>query len=215
MDINWYGCTCFRITERGHTSVVTDPHSPGQDLAELRLRADLVTVSHDSTAHQPEQIRDQRYVISGPGEYEIGELFVTGIPLHIHDAASDQIRDNVAYHFEYPNQLNVLHMGALRQLPDQSVIEQLDEVHVLLLPVGAAALSGDQLADLIGMIEPKYVVPMQPRCVNAADYAAAVEGFLKAMGVNNVETQDVLRVTASNLPEQTQVVVLCATSVGN
>ena len=33
MDITWYGNSCFRITERGHTTVLTDP-SPSLDLAQ-------------------------------------------------------------------------------------------------------------------------------------------------------------------------------------
>lgn len=215
MDINWYGYSCFRITERGHTTVVTDPHHPEQDLAEMRLRADLVTVSHDEAARQAEQIREQRYVIEGPGEYEVGELFVTGIPLHRYDTANEQTFKNVAYHLAYPNALTVLHLGVLRQVPDQSIIEQLDEVHALLLPVGGSGVTSDQLADLISLIEPNMVVPMRPPDVAAPEYAAAVDGFLKAMGVSQVETRDSLRITPSNLPEQTQVVVLCATKAGN
>ena len=208
MDINWYGYSCFRITERGHTSVVTDPYHPSLDLAELRLKADLVTVSHEGAGEQVNDIRDQQYVITGPGEYEIGELFVTGIALHHHEPENGAVNHNVAYHFEYPNSLNVLHLGILHQLPDQSVLEQLDQVNALLLPVENAVLSGDELADLISVIEPNFVVPMQPASLAHDDYSSAVDAFLKTMGVNNVEAQDGLRVTPSAMPEQTQVVLL-------
>ena len=156
MDINWYGYSCFRITERGHTSVVTDPYHPSLDLAELRLKADLVTVSHEGAGEQVNDIRDQQYVITGPGEYEIGELFVTGIALHHHEPENGAVNHNVAYHFEYPNQPERLASGhVLHQLPDQSVLEQLDQVNALLLPVENAVLSGDELADLISVIEAK------------------------------------------------------------
>lgn len=208
MEITWYGYSCFRITERGHTSIVTDPYHPALDLADLRLKADLVTVSHNPAEHQAGSIRDCQYVISGPGEYEVGGLFVTGIALHRHDEADDAILKNVACHFEYPNSLNLLHMGRLRQLPDQSIIEQLDDVHALLLPIGGTALGSDQLADLISMIEPNYLVPMQPPDVSDAGFAAALDTFFKGMGVAQAEPQDALRVTASGLPEQTQVVHL-------
>ena len=79
MDIAWHGYSCFRITERGHTSVVTDPFAERGDAGKLRLAADLVTVSHERARHRVADIRDQKYVIAGPGEYEVGELFVTGI----------------------------------------------------------------------------------------------------------------------------------------
>lgn len=208
MDIAWHGFSCFRITERGHTSVVTDPFGTKKALAKMRLNADLVTVSHDQAGHRVGEVRGQVYVIAGPGEYEVGELFVTGIALHHHDAENDRVLDNVAYHFEYPNALNVLHLGALRQLPDPSIFEQLDQVNVLLLPVEAAHHGGDQLADLISVIEPNYVVPMQPIRLRDADYSLAVEAFLKLMGVSGLTMQDGLRVTPTSLPEQTQVAIL-------
>ncbi len=208
MDITWYGFSCFRITERGHTTVVTDPHHPRLKLTKLGLKADLVTISHDCMAEQVEAIRGEKYVICGAGEYEVGELFVTGIPLHIQVEETGTVRSNIAYHLEYPNNLNILHLGMLHQKPEQSIIEQLGDVHVLLLPVGGAALSGDDLADLISMIEPSYALPMQPLDVSEAAFTTALEGLLTGMGVANVEWRDMLRVTSSGLDEQTQVIRL-------
>ena len=130
-----------------------------------------------------------------------------------HDAENGQILGNVAYHFEYPTDLNVLHLGVLRALPDQSIIEQLDDVHALMLPLGGSVLGSDELADLIGVIEPSFVVPMRSPGVSVSEFSSALEGFLKAMGVSGVEASDSLRVSASNLPEQTQVALLQAESL--
>lgn len=208
MDIHWYGFSCFRIAERGHTTVVMDPHHPRLNLAKLGLKADLVTVSHEHMAEQVEAIRGEAYLISGAGEYEVGELFVTGIPLHAHDSETGKVSKNIAYHLEYPNNLNVLHLGTLHQKPDQSIIEQLDEVHVLLLPVGGAGLSGDDLADLISLIEPSFVLPIQPASVRDEAFATALDALLASMGSAEVEWQDMLRVTSSGLGEQTQIIPL-------
>ena len=215
MDITWYGRSCFRISERGHTSVVTDPHKPKRGAPELKLRANLVTVSHDQKSHRVEQVKDSDYVISSPGEYEIGELFVTGMALHIYDSERDEVLDNIAYLIEYPNQLNVLHLGNLRAMPDQSIIEQIDEVQVLLLPVnGADGLRGEQMTEIISLIEPSIVVPMN-HGGGATANSDMLDGFLKAMGIGQLKAEDSLRVTASNLPEQTQVVLLRQSNAGN
>ena len=153
-------------------------------------------------------------MISGAGEYEVGDLFVTGIPLHIHDPEKDRVLDNIAYLFEFANNLSVLHLGKLRQVPDQSMIEQLDEVNVLMMPVnGSAGLPNEQLAELISLIEPNLVVPMYSAKMENAGEETIVEGFLKAMGVGQTEPVDNLRVTTSALPEQTQVALLRASSV--
>ena len=188
--------------------MVTDPFGAKKALAKMRLNADLVTVSHKRAEHRVDDIRDQKYVIAGPGEYEVGELFVTGIALRHHDLEKDVVSDNVAYHFEYPNGLNVLHLGALHQLPDPSIFQRLDQVNTLLLPVEDALLAGDQLADLISVIEPNYVVPMRPIRLRDSDFSTAMDGFLKLMGVNSVEAKDGLRLTPTSLPEQTQVALL-------
>ena len=212
MDITWFGRACFRIVERGHTSIVTDPYKPKRGAPALKLQADLVTVSHDPGAHQLDQVKDRHYVISSPGEYEVGELFVTGIALHYHDAESDRVHDNIAYLFEYPNQLTILHLGNLHEVPSQSFLELLDEVHVLLLPVGGkGGLPGEQLAEVISLIEPNFVVPMHVDGGRAAAHAKALEGFFKALGMSQVEAIDSLRVSASVLPEQTQITPLTTT----
>ena len=138
---------------------------------------------------------------------KLGELFVTGIPMHVYDEEQERVRENVAYLFEYPNHLTVLHLGNLHQVPDQSIIEQLGEVHVLLAPVEGG--QSDQVMDAVALVEPNYVVPM-----HALDGAAAesdsLERFLKAMGISRPEAMSALRVASSSLPEQTQVALLRA-----
>ena len=207
MDISFYGKNCFRISERNHTTVVTDPHKPAKGAPPLDLPADLVTISHDRKQHDETQVAQHRYVIDGAGEYEVGELFVRGIPLHLHDPEKDQVLLNIAYHFEYPNQLNVLHLGKLREAPDEAVLEQFGVVNVLLLPVSPrGGLADEQLSDLVSLIEPAFVVPMvQAEKQSAHD--SAVEQFIKAMG-KEAEIRDSLRVTQNSLDDSTRLVVL-------
>ena len=211
MDITWYGASCFRITERGHTTVLTDPYPPALGCAQRGPKADLATISHQRAAQQLDALPGEPYLISAPGEYEIGELFVTGIPLQVQGTDGEPPRRSIAYHFEYPNSLNFLHLGALHQPPDQSIIEQFAQVHVLLLPIGSA-LSGDQLADLINIIEPSFVLPMHSADLDEAAFDAALDAFFKTMGIARPELQAALRVTAADLEEQTQVICLLPSS---
>ncbi|MXV92207.1 MAG: MBL fold metallo-hydrolase [Chloroflexi bacterium] len=210
LDITYYGGSCFRITERGPPSVLTDPHLPAERLAALKLRANLITLSHAADAQQLAHIRECQYTIAGAGEYEVGQLFVTGFPLHRYAEADASILHNVAYIIEYPNGLTLLHLGALNAPPDLAIAEQLDEVHALMLPIGGETLSSDQMADLISAIEPSFVLPMRHARLLAAEYPAALEGFLKAMGAGEVTEQDNLRLSATSLPETTQIVLLRA-----
>ena len=116
-----------------------------------------ITISHDEPGHNfVEAIKTEPHVIRGPGEYEIGGVFVTGIAMH--DVASG--RHNVAYLFDY-NNLTVLHLGDLAHVPDQSEVEALGQVNVLLIPVGGGkGLKADEAAEVVTLIEPYFVVPI-------------------------------------------------------
>ena len=52
MEITWYGHSCFRLTERSLATVVTDPYDHRQvGYESLKLKGDIVTVSHNTPGH--------------------------------------------------------------------------------------------------------------------------------------------------------------------
>ena len=208
MDIVWYGHSCFRISERGQAAIVTDPF--GQDLGyEIpRLKADIVTVSHDAPGHNfLAAIKGYEHVISGPGEYEIGGVFIMGIATF--DQTQEIPRRNVVYVFDY-NSLIVAHMGDLDHVPSQSMIDALGPVDIALIPVGGGkSLSSSQAAEVVSLLEPSLVVPMHYRTETLLGLELdPVDRFLKEMGINSIQEETILRVSAGSLPEQTQVVLL-------
>ena len=210
MDITWYGLSCFRLMERGQTTIVTDPFTEAIGLAVPRLKGDVVTISHDEPGHNGvEAVKGYEHVLNGAGEYEIGGVFITGLPMHHIDNENGTHRRNVAYLFKYPNDLTVLHLGDLSHVPDQSTIEDLGEVHVALVPVGGGnTLSAAMAAEVIALIEPNFIVPMHYEMNGLTIALDPVDKFLKAMGVSRVQEVDTLRVLPGALPEQPEVVVL-------
>jgi L-ascorbate metabolism protein UlaG (beta-lactamase superfamily) len=207
LDITWYGLSCFRVTERGQITVVTDPYAEGIGLPMPKLKGDVVTVSHDSPGHNNiEAVKGAQYVVAGAGEYEIGGVFFTGVAMH--NPENEAARPNIAVLIEYDN-LRVLHMGDLSHVPNQSDVEDFGEVNVLLLPVGGGGgLKSTLAADVVALIEPHYVVPMHYALPGLAVELEPVDHFLKTMGVSNPQEEEMLRVTVSGLPEQPQVVML-------
>lgn len=207
MEITWYGYSCFRITERNKISVVTDPYGDSIGLPPLKLKADVVTVSHQEAGHNNvSAVKGDARLIAGPGEYEIGGVFITALAMHFIE--QDTARMNIAYLFDYDN-LTVLHLGDLAHIPDQSTIEALGEVNVLLLPVGGGnGLRAAQAAEVVALIEPNFIVPMHYALPGLKFQLDPVDKFLKAMGIGKVQESEALKVTAGELPEQSQVVVL-------
>ncbi len=124
MEINWYGHSCFRLSERGMASVVTDPYdSKVIGYEPLKLKADIVTVSHDSPGHNNVSAvkgtgKGDPKVITGQGEYEIGEVFITGIQTDGIDKKHEGEIKNTLYVFDYYG-LTVAHMGDMTRVPTQ------------------------------------------------------------------------------------------------
>jgi L-ascorbate metabolism protein UlaG (beta-lactamase superfamily) len=208
LDITWYGHSCFRLTERGQITIVTDPYSSEIGLPALRLKGDVVTISHQQPGHNYiEGVKGASYTLNGPGEYEIGGVFIDGIAMHYVDDAGE-VRDNVAYVIRF-DELTVLHLGDLAHVPDQSTIESLGEVNVALVPVGGGrGLKSGQAAEVIALIEPNYIVPMHYALPGLTVDLDPVDRFLKEMGVSSAQEDELLRVTIAALPEQPQVVLL-------
>lgn len=208
MEITWYGHSCFRITERGYATVVTDPFDANLGYEVPRLKADIVTVSHLAPGHSNlSAIKGYQRVIDGPGEYEIGEVFIIGVATF--DPAAAQPRRNVVYVLDY-NGLTVAHLGDLDHVPNQSMIESLGPIDVALIPVGGGGgLVSSQAAEVVSLLEPSIVIPMHYRTDALLGLELdPVDRFLREMGVNNIQQEASLRITGGALPEQTQVVVL-------
>jgi L-ascorbate metabolism protein UlaG (beta-lactamase superfamily) len=210
LDITWHGHSCFRITERGQTTIVTDPYYPeAVGLPELKVKGDIVTISHpeDPTLNNAEAVKGYNYTLQGAGEYEFEGTFVWGLPLHNPKADGGQY--NFGYQVQYESGLNVLHLGRLTYLPEQSLIKDLGDVHVLLLPIGGVySLRPSIAAEVVALIEPSYVVPMQYNLPGMALDLGELEAFTKAMGISKIEKDDYLRVNSTTMNEQPQVIIL-------
>jgi len=210
MEIVWYGHSCFRLSERGLATVVTDPFDytvAGYEA--LKLKADIVTVSHDAPGHNfVSAVKGKSHVLTGPGEYEIGGVFITGVQTNGYSKRTADEPRNSLYVFEY-NGITVAHLGDLRRVPSQTEIEALGAVDVALVPVGGGVgLNAAKAAEVVSLLEPGIVIPMHFSTPASLLKLAPLSKFLKEMGLGKVEQQDILKVTRTTVPEETRVVVL-------
>jgi len=210
MEINWYGHSCFRLTERTLATVVTDPFNHqvvGYD--PLKIKADIVTVSHDAPGHNfVGVVKGTSHVIRGPGEFEIGGVFITGVQTDGHSKQDTGKPSNTLYVFDYEG-LTIAHLGDLRQVPTQAEVEALGSVNVVLIPVGSGGgLNAAKAAEVVSLLEPNIVIPMHYATPATKLTLDPLDKFLKEMGLGIPETLPTLKVTANNLPEETRVVVL-------
>lgn len=205
MEITWHGHSCFRIIERGLATVVTDPYDHQLiGYKALKLKADIVTLSHDEPGHNfLEGVKGNDWEISGAGEYEIGGVFITAVP------TKNEKNSNMVYVFDYGS-VTIGHMGDMRKVPSRAQVEALGNVDVALVPVGGGkALNAAKAAEVISLIEPGIVIPMHYKTPASKLKLDSLRRFLQEMGLSaSEETAPSLKVTPSSISEETRVVVL-------
>lgn len=215
MEITWLGHSCFRVRNRSAT-VVTDPYGKDVGLVLPRVRADIVTVSHDADDHNyVKGVKGDFKVLLGPGEYEVSGVFVTGIELSDRKAITKAVKGeaqpprNTVFLIELDD-LTVCHLGDLSTVPTQAMMEEsLRSVDVLMIPVGGGeSLTAAQAAEVVSLLEPHIVIPMHYKTKGSNLKLDVVSKFLKEMGLDKVDEQEVLKIERGGLPEETQVVLL-------
>jgi L-ascorbate metabolism protein UlaG (beta-lactamase superfamily) len=208
MEIDWFGHACFRLRGRDGT-VIIDPYDKEIGLSFARPRGDLVTISHDHPGHSfTKGVKGDPKIIDGPGEYEIKNIFVTGVP-SAHDKKGGKERGtNTIYVFDIDG-LTVCHLGDLGHVLSQTQVEALGNINVLLVPVGGVStISGSEAAEIVSLLEPQIVIPMHYAHADLAFKLETPAKFFKEMGIKAPEPVSSLKVTKDSLPNETQVVVL-------
>lgn len=175
MDITSLGHGSFRIKGKAAT-FVTDPYKFPK-----RVEADIVTASGKQEVGM---IDGNPYVINGPGEYEVKGVGVVGIPTGA----------NTIYRIEIDG-VAIVHLGALNRMLTSTEVDELDGVHILMVPVAFL-----QAVAVINEIEPMVVIPMNYE-------KPQLDAFLKEIG-KEVIPQQKLSITKDKLPVEMQVIVL-------
>lgn len=203
MEIQFYGANCVRIGNKKVT-VLVDDNLTNYGLKSVASADDIAIFTLDKGSKNP-----HRFLIEGPGEYEISEVSVSGIPARAHLDESG-LRATM-----YSLQMQGFSIGILGHIhPDLSddQLEMLGILDVLIVPVGGSGFTLDATgaANLVKKIEPKIVIP-----THYADSGlsfevpqADVTAFLTEIGASEPERLDVLKLKESEFGEKTRVVVL-------
>lgn len=216
MTITYHGHSCFKIKSKRGT-VVTDPFSEYVGFPLPSLSADLVTVSHQHPDHNASNKvattarRSKPFIIDAAGEYEVGGISVFGVP-SFHDNSQGAERGRNTIFTMLVDGLRVCHLGDLGHELSSSMIEEIGEIDVLLVPVGGVyTIDPAQAVKTIRSLEPNVVIPMHFKTElhkqELFGEMKTVQDFLKEYGVE-VSPVDKLDLEEGRLPEETEVVVL-------
>ncbi len=193
MTITWFGLGCVRLQSKYagvESSTLIDPFDEKEAGIKVprRAHADILIDLHKTDA------AEGKFLIEGPGEFEVGGTFVWGIPL------GGEKQDHVVYKIEAEDMI-ILHTGALSRVPDDSEMQGIENVDVLMVPIGGhGVLDAKGAAELVTRIEPRIVIPIWYKVPGIKKELDGPEAFLKAMGATNVTPEPKIKLSKKDLP---------------
>jgi L-ascorbate metabolism protein UlaG (beta-lactamase superfamily) len=208
MEITWLGHSCFLIRGKEKT-IITDPCHPDLGYRLGEPEADIVTLSHFHRGHNYiEGIADEPKQIKSPGEYEMGGIFITGIPT-FHDDKKGELRGkNTIYVIEMDG-ITLCHLGDLGHPLGPQLVEEIGDIDILFLPAGeVSTILIDTAVEIVRQLEPHIVIPMHYKTEAFTGNLSPVDKFLDKMRIRELEAKPKLSITSSSLPTPTQTIVL-------
>ncbi len=210
MEIIWNGQACFKIKGKS-ASLIIDPYSP--EFTGLKLPKDLsCDIALSTHAHEDHSntsaLTGQVLTITGPGEYEVKGVSITGVQVY-HDKKEGSERGKNTIYNILVDGLNVVHLGDLGHILSESQIEEIGQTDILLIPVGGVfTINAKEAAEVVTQLEPKIVIPMHYKIEGLKFDLEAVDVFLKELGVESPAPLPKLSITKDKLPDEMQVIVL-------
>ena len=240
MNIIWHGQSLFELitapaknsfTRRsfasqnlaGQIKIVIDPFSEEIGLKVPKLEADIVLVSHSHHDHNnvkavsgsPSQIseklgRASPFLISGPGEYEIKNVFIQGIAAFHDDKKGEARGENTIYTIEAED-LKLCHLGDLGQKElSAEQLEKIAEVDILMIPIGGTyTISAKEALRIMSQIEPRITIPMHYALPKLKIKLDDLDKFLKSLGIKSIPAENKLSIKKKDIsPEEAKIIVL-------
>lgn len=206
-EFRWYGHNCFRI--RGKDAVVmTDPVGKSTGYSLPKQTADLVTVSSPQPDHANlAAVKPEFDTIDGPGEYEMHDIFVTGIRTHQDEEHGKLRGHNTSYLIELDGMV-ICHLGDLGHALGEEHAEAMTDVDILLIAAGNPHLDPARAAEIASQLSPKVVIPMQYATSAGDRNLGGLDAFCRNLGVPVPEAEEKLTVKSSDLGETMRLVVL-------
>jgi L-ascorbate metabolism protein UlaG (beta-lactamase superfamily) len=154
-----------------------------------KQEADIVTISNSHKDHSyTDLIEGEPLILTWPGQFEKRGVRVWGFS-SFHDKVEGKERgENVMYKIEAEG-ISILHCGDLGVIPTDVQLDEIGDVHILLVPVGGKfTITADEAIHLIKKIEPSIVIPMHyGRPDSIIEGLAPLDEFLKKMGISQAE----------------------------
>jgi L-ascorbate metabolism protein UlaG (beta-lactamase superfamily) len=207
MIITHFGKQHFKI-QQGDTTLAFNPVSKDSKFSSQRYGADIVFITTNTQdyngAEMCEHSSKTPFVINGPGEYEVSDIFIKSFGSFTEmNIGKEKIKlQNTSYILSVDG-IKICFLGCLHEELSPENRGLIDEVDILFIPVSSDEniLNAYDANKLATKLEPKLIIPM--------DYdEASLKMFLKESGNEKVEKIEKLTIKKKDIEgKQGEVVI--------
>lgn len=206
-DIEYKGGNTVVIATKKATLVI-DPKQSVVGLKDLAVK-DAVQLATEERFIVPDGA--YQLVLEGPGEYEVSDFSIRGIPAVRHIDTDDSLPVSTVYRIEVGG-VTIAVIGNIAPKLSEDQLESIGVVDMVIIPVGGGGytLDATSAASLVRNIDPKVVIP-----VHYADAALKyevpqgdLETFTKELGAPIEETAKYKIKSIATVPEVLTTVVV-------
>lgn len=161
MKLTWYGHSCFGMTFSNGTTIITDPFDETVGYPLCTAHCDAALISHEHFDHNhTESLNGSFHRLSAPGHCTIGVIEIMGVA-SFHDEVQGAKRGNNVIHILEGDGLRIAHLGDLGHFPNAEQTAALQNLDLLMLPIGGTyTITSAAAAQIIATLRPRVAVGM-------------------------------------------------------
>jgi len=212
MIITYHGVDFFKVSF-GDTTIAINPISKESTHKGARFGSDITLISLNSPEHNGREVTSrgekESFVISGPGEYEVGGVFIKGF-LSKSGYGGGRLGSGDRINTIYTVSLEGMTLGFLGALSDgnlpSATKEGIGNVDVLFVPIGGEGVLDPSAAHKLAVqFEPKLIIPSHFGDVGGKD---TLKTFLKESSTEGVKAIDKLTIKKKDLDGKEEDVIV-------
>ena len=204
MDLQFYGANCITVSVK-NTRIVIDDNLSDIGGKSITKAGDVALFTGP---HGLPKV-DVRLAFDSPGEYEVADISITGIPARAH--LDEGGLAATMYKIKH-GEITVLVTGHIYPDLSDKQLEEIGLIDVMLVPVGGSGYTLDPVGALKVMkaVEPKLVIPTHydDKALTYPVPQVELKAALHELAMEPTETVTKLKVKSIELSDATHLVVL-------
>lgn len=205
MEIEYKGANCIVIKTKQST-IVVDPKLSAFGLKDQAAKATVQLATQKDFGIEG----DEALLLNGPGEYEVGNISIVGVPARVYSDTPEEGKRATIYRISSAD-FAVVVLGHVAAPLTEEQLEAIGVVDIAVMPVGGNGYTLDAhgAVQVVRQLDPKVVIPTHyaDKTMKYEVEQAELGSFVKELGVTPEEMPK-LKLKSGALPDTLSLYVL-------